>query len=129
MTLNQLLVCQCAARIAEDLPPGCTIFVGDFSAMKIQPLGDRVVVEREEAKGTTAGGIVLPDTAKDKPQKGKVVAVGDGRVAKDGKRRPLQIKAGDTVIFTSYAGDEFKLDGDKKVLLMREDDILAVVEG
>ena len=97
--------------------------------MKIQPLGDRVVVEREEAKSTTAGGIVLPDTAKDKPQKGKVVAVGDGRITKDGKRRELQVKIGDSVIFTSYAGDEFKLDGDKKVLLMREDDILAVVEG
>jgi len=97
--------------------------------MKIQPLGDRVVVEREEAKSTTAGGIVLPDTAKDKPQKGKVVAIGDGRVAKDGKRRPLQVKVGDQVLFTSYAGDEFKLSGEQKVLLMREDDILAVVEG
>jgi chaperonin GroES len=96
--------------------------------MKFQPLGDRVVVEREEAKSTTAGGIVLPDTAKDKPQKGKVLAVGDGRVAKDGKRRPLQVKIGDSVLFTSYAGDEFKLDGDKKVLLMREDDILAVID-
>jgi chaperonin GroES len=96
--------------------------------MKFQPLGDRVVVEREEAKSTTAGGIVLPDTAKDKPQKGKVLAVGDGRVAKDGKRRPLQVKVGDSVLFTSYAGDEFKLDGDKKVLLMREDDILAVID-
>jgi chaperonin GroES len=97
--------------------------------MKIQPLGDRVVVEREEAQERTAGGIVLPDTAKDKPQKGKVLAVGDGRLTKDGKRRPLQVKVGDQVIFTSYAGDEFKVDGDKKVLLMREDDILAVVEG
>jgi len=97
--------------------------------MKVQPLGDRVVVEREEAKGTTAGGIVLPDTAKDKPQKGKVVAIGDGRLTKDGKRRPLQVQVGDQVLFTSYAGDEFRLDGDKKVLLMREDDILAVVEG
>lgn len=96
--------------------------------MKVQPLGDRVVVEREEAKGTTAGGIVLPDTAKDKPQKGKIVAIGDGRITKDGKRKPLQVKVGDSVIFTSYAGDEFKLD-DQKVLLMREDDILAVVEG
>lgn len=96
--------------------------------MKFQPLGDRVVVEREEAKGTTAGGIVLPDTAKDKPQKGKVIAVGDGRVAKDGKRRPLHVKIGDQVLFTSYAGEEFKLDGDQKVLLMREDDILAVIE-
>jgi chaperonin GroES len=97
--------------------------------MKIQPLGDRVVVEREEAKDKTAGGIVLPDTAKDKPQRGKVVAVGDGRITKDGKRRPLQVKEGDQILFTSYAGDEFKLNGDKKVLLMREDDILAVIEG
>ena len=96
--------------------------------MNIQPLGDRVVVEREESKGTTAGGIVLPDTAKDKPQKGKVVAVGDGRVAKDGKRRPLQVKVGDHVLFTSYAGEEFKIKGDQKVLLMREDDILAVID-
>jgi chaperonin GroES len=96
--------------------------------MKLQPLGDRVVVEREESKGTTAGGIVLPDTAKDKPQKGKVIAVGDGRVSKDGKRRPLQVKTGDHVLFTSYAGEEFKIEGDQKVLLMREDDILAVIE-
>ena len=78
--------------------------------MKLQPLGDRVVVEREEAQGKTAGGIVLPDTAKDKPQKGKVLAVGDGRITKDGKRRDLQVKVGDHVLFTSYAGDEFKLD-------------------
>jgi chaperonin GroES len=97
--------------------------------MRIQPLGDRVVVERDEAKEKTAGGIVLPDTAKDKPQRGKVIAVGDGRITKDGTRRPLQVKAGDQVLFTSYAGDEFKLNGEKKVLLMREDDILAVIEG
>jgi chaperonin GroES len=95
--------------------------------MALKPLGDRVVVEREEAKETTAGGIVLPDTAKDKPQKGKVVAVGDGRITKDGKRRELQIKVGEHVLFTSYAGEEFKIDGDKKVLLMREEDILAVI--
>lgn len=97
--------------------------------MKIQPLGDRVVVEREEAKQTTAGGIVLPDTAKDRPQQGKVLAVGEGRTAKDGAKRALQVKVGDRVLFTSYAGDEFRVDGDKKVLLMREDDILAVIEG
>lgn len=95
--------------------------------MNLKPLGDRVVIEREEAKGTTAGGIVLPDTAKDRPQKGKVLAIGEGRVTKDGKRRDLQVKVGDTVLFTSYAGDEFKVEGDKKVLLMREDDILAVL--
>src|SRR3984957_507284 len=96
--------------------------------MKFQPLGDRVVVEREEAKSTTAGGIVLPDTAKDKPQKGKVLAIGDGRITKDGKRRPLQVKVGDSVLFSSSAGDEFKIDGEKKVLLMREDDILSVID-
>jgi len=96
--------------------------------MNVKPLGDRVVVEREEAQAKTAGGIVLPDTAKDKPQRGKVIAVGEGRITKDGKRRELQVKAGDQVLFTSYAGDEFKLPGDQKVLLMREDDILAVIE-
>jgi chaperonin GroES len=97
-------------------------------SMNLKPLGDRVVVQREEAQDKTAGGIVLPDTAKDKPQKGKVLAVGDGRLTKDGKRRDLQVKVGDSVLFTSYAGDEFKLEGDKKVLLMREDDILAVID-
>ena len=96
--------------------------------MNLKPLGDRVVVAREEAKATTAGGIVLPDTAKDKPQKGKVLAVGDGRITKDGKRRELQVKVGDSVLFTSYAGDELKLDGDQTVHLMREDDILAVID-
>jgi chaperonin GroES len=97
--------------------------------MNLKPLGDRVVVEREEAKGKTAGGIVLPDTAKDKPQRGKVLAVGEGRITKDGKRRELQVKAGDQVLFTSYAGDEYKInDGEKKILLMREDDILAVID-
>ncbi|MBX6314276.1 MAG: co-chaperone GroES [Isosphaeraceae bacterium] len=96
--------------------------------MKLQPLGDRVVVEREQASEKTAGGIVLPDTAKDKPQKGKVIAVGEGRLTKDGKRRELQVKVGDKVLFTSYAGDEFKINGDQKVLLMREDDILAIIE-
>ena len=96
--------------------------------MNLKPLGDRVVIEREEAKSTTMGGIVLPDTAKDRPQKGKVVAIGDGRITKDGKRRELQVKVGDNVLFSSYAGDEFKINGDQKVLLMREDDILAVVE-
>ena len=98
------------------------------SAVKIVPLGDRVVLKRADAESKTKGGIVLPDTAKDKPQKGKVLAVGDGRITKDGKRRELQVKVGDHVLFTSYAGDEFKLSGDKKVLLMREDDILAVID-
>jgi chaperonin GroES len=99
----------------------------ETGSMNLKPLGDRVVVEREEAKGVTAGGIVLPDTAKDKPQKGKVLAVGDGRITKDGKRRELQVKVGDLVLFTTYAPEEIKLQGGDKVLLMREEDILAVI--
>ena len=96
--------------------------------MQLKPLGDRVVVEREEAKDTTAGGIVLPDTAKDKPQKGKVLAVGPGRQTKDGKFTPLDVKVGDTVLFTNWAGDEFKQAQGENVLLMRIDDILAVID-
>lgn len=95
------------------------------SSMKVVPLGDRVVLRRESAEATTSGGIVLPDSAQNKPQKGEVIAVGDGYVGKDGKRHPLTVKAGDRVIFSSYAGDEFKLD-EQDVLLMRESDILAV---
>jgi len=95
--------------------------------IKLQPLGDRVVVEREESESITAGGIVLPDTAKDKPARGKIIAVGDGRLLKDGSRAPLQVKKGNRVLFTSYAGDTFKL-GDRELLLMREEDILAIIE-
>lgn len=97
------------------------------SALKLQPLGDRVVVERESAEEKTAGGIVLPDTAKDKPTRGTVVAVGDGRLTDDGKRHPLQVKVGDKVLFTSYAPETIKI-ADEELLLMREDDILAVIE-
>ena len=95
--------------------------------MKIKPIGDRVLVEREESEAKTAGGIVLPDSAKEKPQIGKVVAVGDGRVTKDGKRAPLQVNVGDRVYFTSWAGDEFKDAKGEKLLLMREEDILCVI--
>lgn len=98
------------------------------SALKLQPLGDRVVVEREASESRTAGGIVLPDTAKNKPARGRIVSVGDGRLLDDGRRAELQVKVGDRVLFTSYAGDEFKV-GDQELLLMREDDILAVIEG
>ena len=98
------------------------------SKIKLQPLGDRVVVQRDESEETTAGGIVLPDSAKDKPARGIVVSVGDGRLLDDGTRSALQVKPGDRVIFTSYAGDNVKL-GDDELLLMREDDILAVIDG
>jgi chaperonin GroES len=96
--------------------------------MKVRPLGDRIVVRRQEADEKTAGGIVLPDAAKDKPQKGKVVAVGGGRLLKDGTRRGVQVKVGDNVVFTNWAGDEYKDGQGGKILIMREDDILAVVD-
>jgi chaperonin GroES len=96
--------------------------------MKVRPLGDRIVIRRFEAQEKTAGGILLPDTAKDKPQKGKVLAVGPGRLLKDGTRRPLQVKEGDTVLFTNWAGDEFKEAHGDNILLMREEDVLAVLE-
>ena len=96
--------------------------------MKVKPLGDRVVIQRHEAEEKTAGGIVLPDSAKNKPQQGKVLAVGDGRMLKDGSRRGLQVKVGDTVLFTSWAGDEYKARGSDNILLMREEDILAVLD-
>ncbi|MEZ6067433.1 MAG: co-chaperone GroES [Planctomycetaceae bacterium] len=94
------------------------------SGIRIVPLGDKVVVKREEAESTTAGGIVLPDSAKDKPQKGKVVAIGDGHTKDDGTKAPLTVKEGDQVIFSSYAGDEISV-GDESYLLLRESDILA----
>ena len=92
--------------------------------INIAPLGDRVVLKRAEAEETTAGGIVLPDAAKDKPQRGEVLAVGDGHVKDDGTKVPLTVKEGDTVIFSSYAGDEITV-GDEDLLLLRESDILA----
>ncbi len=99
----------------------------DPGKMKLQPLGDRVVVEREQAETVTAGGIVLPDSAKDKPTRGKVVSVGEGRLLDNGQRSALQVKVGDRVLFTSYAGDNFKL-GSRELLLLREEDILAIVK-
>jgi chaperonin GroES len=96
--------------------------------MKVKPLGDRVVIQRHEAEEKTAGGILLPDSAKNKPQQGKVLAVGEGRLLKDGSRRGLQVKVGDTVLFTAWAGDEYKSREADNILLMREEDILAVVD-
>jgi len=95
--------------------------------MKVKPLGDRIVVQREEAEEKTTGGILLPDNAKNKPQRGKVLAVGTGKMLKDGTRRPLQVKEGDKVLFTNWAGDEYKDRDAHNILIMREDDILAVL--
>ncbi len=95
--------------------------------MKIQPLGDRVVIEVLEAKEKTKGGIVLPDTAKEKPQEGKVVAVGKGKVADDGKVVPLEVKAGDKILYGKYSGTEVVID-ETEYLIMKEEDILAIVK-
>ena len=97
--------------------------------MKIRPLQDRVIVKRlEEAIEKTKGGIIIPDTAKEKPQEGKVVAVGKGKVNDDGKLTPLDVKVGDKILFGKYSGSEIKIDGEEH-LIMREEDILGVVEG
>ncbi len=95
--------------------------------MNIRPLHDRVIVEREEEERTSAGGIVIPDTAAEKPIRGKVVATGHGKILDDGSVRPLDVKAGDTVLFGKYSGTEVKVDGED-LLVMREDDIMAVIE-
>jgi chaperonin GroES len=97
-----------------------------MARISIRPLGDKVIVRRSEATEKTAGGIVLPDSAKEKPKKGTVVSVGEGRQLDTGKRKPLQVKAGDKVLFTSYAGTEVKVDGEE-MIIMEESDILAVI--
>ncbi len=94
---------------------------------KIVPIGDRIVVKLEENEEKTKSGIVLPDTAKEKPQRGKVVAVGSGRILDSGKKVELEVKEGDTVIFSKYAGTEVKLDGEK-YLILSESDVLAIIK-
>jgi chaperonin GroES len=95
--------------------------------MKIRPLADKVIVQRLEAEAKTAGGIVLPDSAKEKPQRGKIIAVGQGRQLDDGGRAQMAVKEGQQVLFTSYAGSEVKIDG-KEYLIMDESDIMAIIE-
>jgi chaperonin GroES len=94
--------------------------------MKIRPLHDRILVERLEEQETMRGGIIIPDTAKEKPQEGKVLAVGTGKVTDDGKRQGLDVKVGDRILFGKYSGSEVKVD-DKDYLIMREEDVLAVI--
>jgi len=96
--------------------------------MKIRPLQDRVIVKRVAEEEKTKGGIIIPDTAKEKPLEGTVVAVGNGKVLEDGKVRSLDVKAGDRILFTKYAGTEVKLDGEEH-LMIREEDILGIVDG
>ena len=98
------------------------------SKMKLKPLGGRVIVEPIEQEEMTAGGIILPETAKEKPQEGKILAAGPGERDEDGKRIAMEVKVGDKVLYAKYSGTEVKVDG-KKLLILRESDILAVVEG
>jgi chaperonin GroES len=95
--------------------------------MKIRPLQDRVIVKRIEEEEKTKGGIIIPDTAKEKPQEGKVVAIGKGKVNDDGKLTPLDVKVGDKILFGKYSGSEIKMNGEEH-LIMREDDILGILE-
>ncbi|ABC83359.1 MULTISPECIES: co-chaperone GroES [Anaeromyxobacter] len=95
---------------------------------KIRPLQDRLIVKRVQEEEKTKGGIIIPDSAKEKPIEGKVIAAGNGKVLEDGKVRPLDVKAGDRVLFSKYAGTEVKIDGEEH-LIMREEDILGVIEG
>ncbi len=97
-----------------------------MAKLNIRPLGDKVIVKRVEAESTTAGGIVLPDAAKEKPKRGIIMATGNGRLLDDGKRSEMQVKKNDEVIFTSYAGTEIKVDGDE-YMIMDESDILGVI--
>ena len=95
--------------------------------MKIRPLHDRILVKREEEKEVKKGGIIIPDTAKEKPQEAKVIAVGNGKVGENGKKIPLDVKAGDKILFGKYSGSEVKID-DKEYLILREEDVLAILE-
>ena len=95
--------------------------------MKVRPLHDRVIVKRVEEEEKTKGGIIIPDTAKEKPIEGKVVAVGKGKVLENGKQQPLEVKKGNKILFGKYAGTEIKIEGEEH-LIMREDDIIAIVE-
>lgn len=95
--------------------------------MKLRPLQDRILVKRVEEEAKTKGGIIIPDTAKEKPAEGKVIAVGNGKLGDDGKRIPLEIKKGDRILFGKYSGTEVKIEGEEH-LIMREEDVLAVIE-
>ena len=95
--------------------------------MKVRPLHDRIIVKRLEEEEKTKGGIIIPDTAKEKPFEGKVIAVGDGRIKEDGTKIPMELKKGDRILFAKYAGTDVKIDGEDH-LIMKQDDVLAVIE-
>ena len=103
-----------------------TLTVESKEMAKVRPLHDRIIVQRIEESEQKIGGIIIPDTAKEKPQQGKVIAVGDGKFKEDGTRQPLDVKAGDTILFGKYSGQEIKIDGEEN-LIMREDEVLAIL--
>src|SRR5512138_364845 len=123
-----LLDCQRLTDLTRaPAPDGRAYGEGDLMATKIRPLQDRIIVKRVQEEEKTKGGIIIPDTAKEKPIEGKVIAVGNGKVQEDGKVRPLDVKAGDRILFSKYAGTEIKIEGEEH-LIMREEDILGVIE-
>jgi chaperonin GroES len=102
--------------------------MSETTAVSIRPLGDRILVQRVEAEEMTAGGIILPETAKEKPKEGRVIAIGEGRTLDNGDKSTFSVKSGDLVLFSSYAGTDVKYQGDE-YMIMREDDVLAIIEG
>jgi chaperonin GroES len=104
-----------------------TLYDTEHTQMNVRPLHDRIIVQRIEEGEQKIGGIIIPDSAKEKPQQGKVIAAGNGKTKDDGKRQPLDVKAGDLILFGKYSGQEIKLDGEE-FLIMREDEVLAVIE-
>jgi chaperonin GroES len=118
---------QLKTNLQEDLMPATATKSKPKSKVTLQPIGDKVVVERDETEEKTAGGIYIPDTAKDKPTRGTIIAVGTGKLLDDGSRGEMQVKKGDRVLFTSYAPETINI-GDDEYLLMSESDILAVIE-
>jgi len=100
---------------------------GGYGFMKVRPLRDRLIVKRVEEEGKTKGGIIIPDTAKEKPMEGEVIAVGNGRIKKDGTKIPMEVKKGNRILFAKYAGTEVKINGEE-YLMMKEDDIFAIIE-
>src|SRR5688572_13009617 len=116
-----------AKRTGSASTAASTTNEGGMESMKVRPLHDRILVKREDEGEEKVGGIIIPDTAKEKPQRGKVVAAGNGKVNDDGKRTALDVKTGDRILFGKYSGSEVKIDGDE-YLILREEDVLAILE-
>jgi len=125
-TILALGVVECYGPVDLSVQQVQRIAIGGAKLMKIRPLHDRILVKREEEKEVKKGGIIIPDTAKEKPQEGKVIAVGNGKVSDEGKKIPLDVKAGDKILFGKYSGSEVKID-DEEYVIMKEDDVLAII--